>query len=968
MRNHIKSPFIFLIIILICSTLPVLSVLAHSDLDTLLKLKSSLIGPSGLGLDDWAQPPPSSPPSAHCSFSGITCDSDGHVASLNITGVPLGGTIPPEIGLLTRLVNLTLAHDSLTGPIPMEISFLTSLKYVNLSVNFFNGTIPEEIAANVTNLEVFAVYNNNLSGYLSVQFVRLKRLRVLNLGGNYFSGEIPEEYSDFPALTSLYLHGNSLTGKLPVGLARIPNIEELHLNYNSFSGGIPPEFGFIPNLRVLHLAMCSISGEIPATLGNLRRLTSLFLYFNNLTGEIPQEFSRLTNLMSLDLSDNSLTGTIPAGFASLKNLTLINLFQNKFQGPFPSFIGDLPNLEVLQIWNNNFTMVLPENLGRNGRLIRLDVAHNHLTGLLPRDLCRGGRLETLIIMQNYFYGPIPEGLGNCGSLNRVRLDRNFLNGTIPAGFFRLPVMDMFHVDNNYLTGGLPENITAENLGSMVLSNNWMSGRIPASISNLRNLTILSLDMNRFSGEIPGEVFQLKKLSEVNFSGNYFTGEIPASVSRNSHLTFVDFSGNNLSGQIPKNISRLQILNALNLSRNRLEGPIPSEIGLLKSLTSLDLSYNNLSGLRPTTGLLKDLDDRFFTGNPLLCPPHTKFCASALSPRQGPLYKTHKSKIVIIVALTIVLSLSLLVTWLVSRKMMIQNSRKWKLTAFQKVDFTAQDVINCLQEENVVGKGGAGVVYRGTMPNGLEIAVKRLITRENSKNDRGFSAEIETLGRIKHRNIVRLLGYVSNRETKLLLYEYMSRGSLGEMLRASNGPHLDWELRRKIAMDAAKGLCYLHHDCSPSIIHRDVKSNNILVDGEGEAHVADFGLAKFWNDGNGSSECMSSVVGVDKKSDVYSFGVVLLELITGRKPVGEFGDDVDIVRWVRKMTSGPGGPVCNLSKIVDPKLGECLPSGLVDLFKIGMMCVEEERTARPTMREVVHMFTSPPEDSSNIVRK
>ncbi|CAA0816660.1 Receptor protein kinase CLAVATA1 [Striga hermonthica] len=977
MRKHIKSYVIFLtIIILICPTQWVLSVHAHSDLDTLLKLKSSLIGPSGSGLDDWAHPPPSS----HCSFSGITCDANARVTSLNLTGIPLAGTIPPEIGLLTRLVNLTLADDSLTGPIPVEMSLLTSLKRVNLSSNLFNGTILGEIVANLTDLEIFDVYNNNLSGYLTVQFVRLKRLRVLNLGGNYFSGEIPEAYSDFPALTCLALQGNSLAGKIPASLARIPNLEELYLGYyNSFSGGIPPELGFIPNLKILDLAMCNLSGEIPATLGNLHRLTSLFLQFNHLTGEIPLEFSRLTNLMSLDLSDNSLTGTIPVGFAGLKNLTLIHLFQNRFHGPFPSFIGDLPNLEVLQIWSNNFTLELPENLGRNGRLIRLDVAHNHLTGVLPRDLCRGGRLKVLIIMQNFFYGPIPEGLGECESLNRVRLERNFLNGTIPGGFFRLPVMDMFHVDSNYLTGGLPENITAKNLGSMVLSNNWLSGRIPASVGNLRNLTILSLDINRFSGEIPGEVFGLKKLSKVNFSTNSFTGGIPASVSHNSHLTFIDFSGNNLSGGIPRSISRLQNLNVLNLSRNRLEGPVPEEIGLLKSLTLLDLSYNNFSGLRPTIGLLKDLDDRFFAGNPLLCSPHNQLCASALSLKPGT-HNTRKSKILVIVVLALVVLLLLLVTWLVSRKMRIENSRKWKLTAFQKVDFNAQDVINCLQDENVVGKGGSGVVYRGSMPNGMDIAIKWLITHENSRNDRGFSSEIETLWRIKHRNIVRLLGYVSNHETKLLLYEYMSRGSLGQMLRAPNGPHLDWESRRKIAMDAAKGLCYLHHDCSPSIIHRDVKSNNILVDGEGEAHVADFGLAKFWHDAGVSSECMSSVAGsygyiapeyaytlrVDQKSDVYSFGVVLLELITGRKPVGEFGDGVDIVRWVRKMTFGPGSPIGNISMIVDPRLGEYPTSALLDLFRIAMMCVGEESSARPTMREVVHMLTSPQDSSLNIV--
>jgi serine/threonine protein kinase len=163
---------------------------------------------------------------------------------------------------------------------------------------------------------------------------------------------------------------------------------------------------------------------------------------------------------------------------------------------------------------------------------------------------------------------------------------------------------------------------------------------------------------------------------------------------------------------------------------------------------------------------------------------------------------------------------------------------------------------------VIGKGGAGVVYKGTMPNGDEIAVKKLLGINNgssSHQDNGFSAEIKTLGRIRHRYIVRLVAFCSNKETNLLVYDYMENGSLGEVLHGKRGEFLKWDVRLKIAVEAAKGLSYLHHDCSPLIIHRDVKSNNILLNSEFEAHVADFGLAKFMQD-NGNSECMSSIAG------------------------------------------------------------------------------------------------------------
>jgi serine/threonine protein kinase len=199
----------------------------------------------------------------------------------------------------------------------------------------------------------------------------------------------------------------------------------------------------------------------------------------------------------------------------------------------------------------------------------------------------------------------------------------------------------------------------------------------------------------------------------------------------------------------------------------------------------------------------------------------------------------------------------------SRKGIRRDSNSWKLTAFQKIDYGSEDILGCIKESNIIGRGGAGVVYGGTMPNGEKIAVKKLLgINKGCSYDNGLSAEIKTLGRIRHRYIVKLLAFCSNRDTNLLVYEYMTKGSLGEVLHGKRGGYLEWDVRVKIAIEAAKGLCYLHHDCCPMIVHRDVKSNNILLDSEFEAHVADFGLAKFLLQENngGTSEYMSSIVG------------------------------------------------------------------------------------------------------------
>nr|DAD19468.1 TPA_asm: hypothetical protein HUJ06_020931 [Nelumbo nucifera] len=169
------------------------------------------------------------------------------------------------------------------------------------------------------------------------------------------------------------------------------------------------------------------------------------------------------------------------------------------------------------------------------------------------------------------------------------------------------------------------------------------------------------------------------------------------------------------------------------------------------------------------------------------------------------------------------------------------------------------MVECLKEENIIEKGGAEIVYHESMSNGVDVAIKRLVGRSSGRSDHSFFAEIQTLGRIRHRNIVWLLGFVSNNDTNLLTYEYVLNRSLGELLHGSKGLYLQWETRYRIAVEAAKGLCYLHHDCSPLIIHKDMKSNNILLDSYFEAHVADFGHAKFLQ-GVRALECLSSIVG------------------------------------------------------------------------------------------------------------
>ncbi|KAI7727350.1 hypothetical protein M8C21_003496 [Ambrosia artemisiifolia] len=845
----------------------------------------------------------------HCTWSGVTCHPfTHHVTSLNLAEYNLTGSLSPSIGNLTNLINLNLAVNNLVGPIPPQL--------------------------------ILDLYNNNLTGDLPVSISNMSNLVHLHLGGNYFTGIIPSEYGRFPFLEYLAVSGNELTGVIPVEIGNLTNLKQLYLGYyNVYSGGIPAEIGNLSRLVRFDAANCGLTGEVPMEIGKLQNLDTLFLQVNGLSGSLTKELGMLKSLKSMDLSNNVFVGEIPESFK-----------ENKLHGSIPEFIAELPELEVLQLWENNFTGSIPERLGRNGKLQILDLSSNKLTGELPDGLCVGNRLETLITLGNFLFGRIPEALGECRSLSRVRMGENYLNGSIPKGLLSLPNLSQVELQDNLLTGEFPVTDSV----SVSLSNNRLTGQLPGSIGNFSGLQKLLLDGNRFTGPIPDEIGKLQQLSKIDFSSNNFSGKITPKISKCQLLTYVDLSRNQLSGEVPTEITDMHILNYLNVSRNRLVGSIPMSIASMQSLTSVDFSYNELSGLVPGTGQFSYFNYTSFLGNPELCGPYLGPCKDGVA---NGTHQPHSKgslsssvKLLLVIGL-LLCSIAFAVAAIKKARSLKRASeaRAWKLTAFQRLDFTCDNVLDSLKEDNIIGKGGAGI----------------------------------TLGRIRHRYIVRLLGFCSNHETNLLVYEYMPNGSLGEMLHGKKGGHLYWDTRYKIALESAKGLCYLHHDCSPLILHRDVKSNNILLDSNFEAHVADFGLAKFLQD-SGNSECMSAIAGsygyiapdytlkfmalchfdleyaytlkVDEKSDVYSFGVVLLELVTGRKPVGEFGDGVDIVQWVRKMT---GGNKEHVMKIVDPRLPTAPTHEVMHVFYVAMLCVEEQAVERPTMREVVQILTEVP---------
>ncbi|KAH0701514.1 hypothetical protein KY285_015792 [Solanum tuberosum] len=958
--------------ILLILLLPTLILSINQESLYLHTIKLGFDDPNGV-FSNWNLHDNSSP----CNWFGVKCDS------------------------LTRSVtSIDLSNTNIAGPFPASLLCrLKYIKYISFYNNSINSTLPVEELSACKSLVHLDLAQNLLVGSLPSSLAELPELKYLDLTGNNFTGEIPASFGAFRRLEVLGLVENLLTGTIPPEIGNISTLKQLNLSYNPFSPGrVPPEIGNLTNLEVLWLTDCGLIGEVPGTLRGLNKLVNLDLALNNLYGPIPSwlteltsveqielynnsfsgEFpvngwSDMTSLRRVDLSMNRVTGSIPSGLCELL-LDSLNLYENQLYGELPIAIANSPNLYELKLFGNRLNGTLPKDLGKFSPLVWIDVSNNEFSGEIPVNLCGNGVLEEVLMIGNSFSGGIPVSLSQCRSLLRVRLAHNKFSGDIPVEFWGLPRLSLLELTDNSFSGGIAKTIVgASNLSALILSKNKFSGNIPEEIGFLESLVDFVGNDNEFSGSLPVSIVNLEQLGRMDFHNNELSGKFPSGVHSLKKLNELNLANNDLSGEIPREIGSLSVLNYLDLSGNKFSGEIPVALQNLK-LNQLNLSNNGLSGGIPPS-YAKGMYKNSFLGNPGLCGDIGGLCDGK---DEG---KT--TGYVWLLRLLFVLAVLVFVVGVVSFYWKYRNYKKakrldrskWTLTSFHKLGFDEYEVLEALDEDNLIGSGSSGKVYKVVLSNGEAAAVKKLsrslkkadescdIEKGNYQDD-GFEAEVETLGKIRHKNIVRLWCCCTTRGCKLLVYEYMPNGSLGDLLHSSKSGLLDWPKRFKIAMDAAEGLSYLHHDCAPPIVHRDLKSNNILLDGEFGARVADFGVAKAIDVDDKGTTSMSVIAGscgyiapeyaytlqVNEKSDIYSFGVVILELVTGKLPVGPEYGEKDLVKWVCATLDQKG-----IDHVIDPKLDSCFKEDISKVLKIGLLCTSPLPINRPSMRKVVKML-------------
>ncbi|CAO2842485.1 unnamed protein product [Amaranthus hypochondriacus] len=594
-------------------------------------------------------------------------------------------------------------------------------------------------------------------------------------------------------------------------------------------------------------------------------------------------------------------------------------------GSMGYMLGNLVSLKTLDLSNNNIHDAIPFQLPPN--LTSLNLAHNNLSGNLPYSLVTMTALSYLNVSGNALSQPIQDVFANHTALATLDLSNNNFSGDIPSSFSSLSNLSTLEVQNNQLTGSLSVLVTLP-LDNLNVANNHFTGWVP---EELKSIPSFIYDGNSFDNgpapppppftpPPPGTPAKRKH------KGSRGTDESPASPeSENSHEKKKSSSVGTIIGVV------LGIVFLL------LFGILLALLFCKKKRRTKDdggqLSLRGVSNGNEKVDM--EMQEQSFTGTAavadLKTPPPESLLIEKMQGKNGSLKRV-----------------------------------KSPITATSYTVASLQTATNSFSQENIVGEGSLGRVYKAEFSNGKVLAIKKIDNSALSlQEEDNFLEAVSNMSRLRHPNIVSLVGYCTEHAQRLLVYEYIGSGSLHDMLHFSDdgSKRLNWNARVRVALGTARALEYLHEVCMPSVVHRNFKSANILLDDEFNPHLSDCGLAAL--NPNTERQVSTQMVGsfgysapefalsgiYTTKSDVYSFGVVMLELLTGRKPLDSSRprSEQSLVRWATPQLHD----IDALAKMVDPALNGMYPAKSLSRFAdIIALCVQPEPEFRPPMSEVV----------------
>uniref|UniRef100_A0A0D3DSU1 non-specific serine/threonine protein kinase n=1 Tax=Brassica oleracea var. oleracea TaxID=109376 RepID=A0A0D3DSU1_BRAOL len=786
-------------------------------------------------------------------------------------------------------------------------------------------------------------------GHFHVRELQLMRLNL--------SGELAPEVGQLSYLEILNVMWNNITGRIPLEIGKISSLKLLLLNGNKLTGSLPPELGNLRNLNRLQVDENNITGSVPPAFGNMTSIKHLHLNNNTLTGEIPVELSKLNNLAHLILDNNNLTGSLPQELARLPSFTILYVPSAIFGPIFLLAFKELCKFAKLvfhlcsQMDNNNFDgSEIPEAYGRSLR-------NCGLQGSIP-DLSSIKNLSFFSLENNSLSGSVPTAIWENKSFenNKLQVDLRNNNFSDTTGNLRTPDNVTLYLRGNPICKSTSIPIVKQLFEYICGEKKQTSTKSEQTPCNNASCPYEKVPVS------PGLCFcaapllidyRLKSRSFFFFTPyieHQFMEYITTSLQLETHQLAID-------RVVDENKQRLR-MNIKLIPKGKTIFNVSEVIRIRGRFTSWTFPRNDFFGPYelldfPLEGPYDDLlagESGISTVGWVMIVAASIVAATVISVSATLLYvkKRHGN----LHALT---------------RKRVSRSISREIEGVKKFSFIElSDATNGFDSSAVIGRGSYGKVYKGILPNKTVVAIKR--GEETSlQSEKEFLNEIDLLSRLHHRNLVSLVGYSSDIGEQMLVYEYMPNGNVRDWLSANATETLSFNMRAQVALGSAKGILYLHAEANPPVIHRDIKTSNILLDSQLHAKVADFGLSRLApNFGEGDCEPahVSTVVRgtpgyldpeyfmtrqLTVKSDVYSFGVVLLELLTGMHP---FFEGTHIIREVR-MANESG----TIQSMADSRMGQSSPDKVMKLAGLALWCCEDRPEMRPSMSKVVKELES-----------
>ncbi|WVY98943.1 hypothetical protein V8G54_031094 [Vigna mungo] len=828
----------------------------------------------------------------------------------------LKGVICGNLSLVEKLI---LSNQNLGGNVS-SISGLKALKWLDLSNNSFQGMIPAAFG-NLSHLEYLDLSSNQFEGSIPPQLGGLKSLKSLNFSNNMLVGEIPKELQGLESLQDFQIFNNHLSGSIPSWVGNWTNLRVFAAYENHFNGRIPDALGFISELKTLNLHSNQLEGPIPGSLFSAWQLEVLILSQNNLSGEIPEEIGNCRTLLSVRIGKNNLQGNIPKSVGNLTSLAYFEADDNNLSGELVSEFSLCYNLTFLNLASNGFTGTISPEFGKLMNLQVLMLSENHLYGDIPESILQIKSLTILDLSNNRFNGTIPNGICDIAQLQKLLLDQNFIRGVIPQEIGR-----------------------CRELLELKLGSNNLTGTIPSQIGDMHNLEIaLNLSYNHLQGQLPPELGRLVKLGSLDISNNNLSGNIPDTFTGMLGLIVINMSNNQLTGKLPKCPSFLHNPASSYLGNRGLCGePL--------NITCEDIPYNYIAVENSNKFTYKTI---IYIFGPFLL----AFMFFAVVAFVNRVCQRKVANVPEIECGEIIKEPSI-----ISANVFADNLR-------EEVDLEAVAKAT-LEESNKLSSGTFSAVYKAVMPSGVLLLVRKIIPMDMTVMQRQnkIISELERLRKISHEHVMKPVGYVICSDAALLVYQYISCGTLAQLLHdPAMQPEyqLDWPARFSIAMGIAKGLFFLHHR---AIIHLDISSSNILLDANLGPLIGDIEISKFLDQTKGSASIVpyagsfgyvppeyAYTMQVTAAGNIYSFGVILLEIITSREAFDEGnGEGVDLVKWVQEAEARGETP----EQILDAKLSSVCDDWkkeMVETLKVALLCTHIRPNIRPNINNVMGML-------------